>query len=302
MIKIAILGANGYIGKHLTYKLIQDESHELFLFDIHPDEDICKNYRQLDLSNPLSDEIRHILVSVDYLFFFSGLTGTIKSVERYEDFIKINELGLLSVLDILKQELKKPKIIFPSTRLVYKGNKNQPLEENAEKEFKTLYAINKYSCENYLAIYKNLFDIDYTIFRICVPYGNMLGNELSYGTLSHFFNKAVKGENITLYGDGSLKRTFTHIDDLTELLIKGAFNEGSSGETYNIGSPDSLSLLEVAGAISNIYDVQVDFTAFPIVDDKIESGDTIFDGSKLEKLLGYNYKHSFKAWIKQFKK
>lgn len=302
MSKIAILGANGYIGRHLTHKLIQEGAHELYLFDVQPNDEGSDNYEQLDLSKPISDEIKHALGSVDYMFFFSGLTGTIKSVDHYETFIKINELGLLSVLDILKAQVNKPKIIFPSTRLVYKGMDNQPLKEDAEKEFKTLYAINKFACESYLEIYKNLFDIDYTIFRICLPYGNMLGNELSYGTLSHFFNKAIMGENITLYGDGSLKRTFTHVDDLTELLIRGAFNEASSGQIYNIGSRDSLSLLEVATAIAKIYGVEVDFKEFPVVDKKIESGDTIFDGDKLEKLLVYDYKYSFKTWIKQFEK
>lgn len=300
--KIAILGANGYIGQHLVHKLKSEGNHELFLFDVHPKDNDIDNYEQLDLTKPLQDELKSKLKIVDYIFFFSGLTGTSKSIDKYQDFIQINELGLLAVLDFLKDEIKKPKIIFPSTRLIYKGHENLPLKESAEKEFKTIYAVNKFACERYLEIYKNMFEIDYTIFRICVPYGNMINNEFSYGTLSHFFNKALKGENIILYGDGSLKRTFTHIDDLTALLINGAFKEETSGEIYNIGSLDHLSLLEVATAIAELYGVRIEFKDFPLLDSKIESGDTIFDGEKLETLLNYKYRYSFKEWIKQFEK
>jgi UDP-glucose 4-epimerase len=300
MSNISILGANGYIGQHIAYKLASNGEHKINLFDIH-NKGIngSPDYQELDLSKRLSEVVKKKLANSDYIFFFSGLTGTFKSVEKFEDFIDVNEIGLLKVLDFLKDLTNTPKIIFPSTRLVYKGKKDLLLKEEDEKEFKTIYAINKFACEQYLEIFKNLYNIDFTIFRICVPYGNMIGSELSYGTLGHFLNKAKAKENINLYGDGSLKRTFSHVDDLTEILIKGAFNEHTSGEIFNIGG-DNLSLLNVAEAIADKYNVKVDFSEFPLVDEIIESGDTIFNGNKILSLLNYTYKHNFSLWINQF--
>ena len=83
------------------------------------------------------------------------------------------------------------KIVFPSTRLVYKG-KDEPLLENDTKEFKTIYSINKYACEQYLKMYSDVFDIRYCIFRICVPYGSLLDGVSSYGT-AEFFIEAFCG-------------------------------------------------------------------------------------------------------------
>lgn len=300
MNKIVILGANGYIGQHLAAKLLKLNDVELKLFDIQPESNVfdCE-YHQADLTGPLSDVLKLALQSANYLFFFSGLTGTYKSVQSYEQFIHVNELGLLNVLNLLSKNQAKPKLIFPSTRLVYKGQQNKLLKEDDEKEFKTVYAVNKIACENYLKIYQSLFNINYTVFRVCVPYGNMTSRDLSFGTLSHFVNRAAANQNIVLYGDGSLKRTFTHIDDLTNLVIEGAFSPNVINDVYNIGSNDNLSLYKVAEKIAGIYNVKVEFTDFPPVDLAIESGDTILDGTKLTDALNYTYKHSFNDWAMQ---
>jgi len=189
------------------------------------------------------------------------------------------------------------RIIYPSTRLVYKGIKNTPLKEGFEKESKTIYAKNKINCERILNDYQLQHKIDYTIFRICVPYGNLLGENYSYGTIGFFINKAIKGENITIYGDGSLKRTFTHVSDISEAIIKGIEHEQTKNKIYNIGSNDSLSLLEVANLVAKKYKVGVVFVDWPEEALKIESGDTIFNDEKLQKDINYKYKYSIKDWI-----
>ncbi|MBT2562758.1 NAD-dependent epimerase/dehydratase family protein [Pedobacter sp. ISL-64] len=298
MSKISILGANGYIGQHLAYNLLENHEHDIALFDVQARGKIKNElYEQLDLSSDISNNATKKLCDSDYIYFFSGLTGTYKSVEEYQNFININELGLLKVLDLIKDQITKPKIIFPSTRLIYKGKKGILLKEDDEKEFKTIYSINKFACESYLEIYRNLFGLDYTIFRICVPYGNMIGTELSYGTLGHFVNKAQNGQPISLYGDGNLCRTFTHVEDLTNILIIGGMVSDTNNKVYNIGGKDHLSLLDVATPIADFFNVTVNFIPFPEVDMLIESGDTMFDDSALMATIKYSYIHSFNDWM-----
>jgi len=298
--KVQILGSNGYIGKNFTHYLNSFGETNLQLFDVQPDSvhsDL--QYSTLDVSN--HSQISKIKFDSDFIFIFSGLTGTGTGFTKYEDYIKINEIGLLNILNSLKEQNYNGRIVFPSTRLVYKGIKDTPLREDAEKEFKTPYAINKYSCEQYLKMYNNLCGLKYTIFRICVPYGNLVGSEYSYGTVGFFLNNASKAKNISLYGDGSQKRTFSHVRDICKNIWDASNSEKALNNIYNIGG-EALSLFEAADIIAEKFNVKVDLTEWPEVDLKLESGDTIFDSGKLDKITGGNYDYNFYEWVQSLNK
>lgn len=282
MKRIAIIGACGYIGKHLV-KYLRDN------YNIDPDTyDIfgasLSNYKQVDLTD--KNSVNNIDLNVDYIFDFAGLTGTYVGFEKYELYNSINELGLLNLLDAIKSSPYRPKIIYPSTRLVYKGV-DKPLKEDDEKETKTIYAVNKLACEGILQAYKASFDIPYTVFRICIPYGNLLSSDYSFGTVGFFIKQAKSGNDITLYGGGDVKRTFTHMEDLCYQIVEGAFNPNSNGEIYNIGG-ETLSLKEAAEIIAEKYDSKVVSVPWPDRDLRIESGHTYFDDAKIRSLIKIN--------------
>ena len=110
------------------------------------------------------------------------------------------------------------------------------MTEEAKKETKTIYAVNKLACEGYLYAYRQSFDIPYTIFRICIPYGNLIEGDYSFGTVGFFLKMAQQRcKDITLYGGGHNKRTFTHMSDLCYQLIMASQKPESNGEIYNIG-------------------------------------------------------------------
>ena len=182
--------------------------------------------------------------------------------------------------------------------MVYKGVKDYPLKETAEKEAKTIYAQNKLACEQYLKMCQNYYGIDYTVFRIGVPYGNLLDDNYSYGTLGFFLDKVKNKEDITLYGDGSQKRTFTHVGDIAQIIVGSLAIDNMKNNIYNIGSNDNLSLIKVAQTIAHKYALGVDFVEWPEEALKIESGDTIFDDSKLQKSFTYLYQYKIEEWLK----
>lgn len=282
MMKITIIGANSYIARNLIFEIHQRKiDAELKLYDYADKQsDGENNYYQIDILNQKS--VSEIDFNCDILYMFVGKTGTIAGFDNYNEFIDINEKALLNVLNEYKNQNSSAKIIYPSTRLVYKGD-ILPLGENAEKEFKTVYAVNKYSCEQYLKMYENVFGVKYCIFRICVPYGNLLPGDLSYGTIGFMLNKAKNGENITLYGNGNARRTFTYIKDLCDILIDGAISEKCMNDVYNIGGKD-MSLKEIAQIIAKKYRVDIEYVECPNEQMKIETGDTVFDDSKLKEL------------------
>jgi UDP-glucose 4-epimerase len=286
-----VFGANGYLGRHIAYFLKQKNIDFIPTGSANKSIDNYANYQQIDITN--KTELQQLDFKVDYIFAFAGLTGTGKSKEEIERFTAVNEQGLSNLINCC-DGLEGVQIVFPSTRLVYKGVENTPLTEAAEKEAKTVYAKNKLVCEQLL---KDA-NVDATIFRICVPYGNLIDEIYSYGTIGFFISKAIKGENITIYGDGSLKRTFTHVRDISQCILNALKDTSSKNEVYNIGSTDNLSLLDVATLVAEKYKVKVEFVDWPEAALKIESGDTIFDGSKLNQLLNYKPEESLSKWVK----
>lgn len=295
MITSIIFGANGYIGRHLTHYLLQEGHNVIPLGLQETSVDKLINYQSIDITN--KEAVAKLDFDVDYIFIFAGITGTKAGFDHYQKYVKVNELGLLNILEHRKNTGGKAKIIFPSTRLVYKGNKDNLSDENAEKEAKTVYAQNKLACEGYLKMYANFYDIDYTIYRICVVYGNIFDDNYSYGTIGFFLSRAMNGNDITLYGQGEPKRTFSHVEDICQLIVHSIDHETTKNEIFNIGSHDNRDLLSVAQRIAKKYQVQVSFVDWPEEAEKLESGDTMFDGSKLQNLLNYNYKHQINNWI-----
>lgn len=279
MKRVALIGSKGYIGKHLEWYLKQRGFH-VDCYDIVSDD--TDGYYQLDITK--REQMNLVNLDVDYVYMFAGLTGTKASFDRYEEYYEINEIGLNHLLDAIRKSRFRPRVVYPSSRLVYKGAE-VALKECDEKEAKTLYAVNKLASEYLLNVYANMYDIPYTIFRICVPFGNMLGSDYSFGTIGFFIHQAKEKGLITLYGNGQTKRTFTSMEDLCSQIVQAVSKHESINQTYNVGGC-THTLLEVAVKIASLYDAHVKCVPFPEVDLRIESGSTYFDSLKLETLLG----------------
>ena len=295
MKKIAVLGANGYIARNLIYFLKKDYSdYELTLYGIESESvDHYENYKIVDMTD--RESVKKIDLTCDIIFMMVGRTGSTNGFEEYDSFLDINERTLLNLLSEYHNQGSKAKIVFPSTRLVYKG-KPGPQKENAEKEFKTIYAINKFACEQYLEQFHRVYGIQYSIFRVCIPYGTLVPEASSYGTAEFMLKKATNGENISLYGDGSVRRTLTYMGDLCKTLITGAISEKCINDIFNIGGED-YSLKEMAELIAKKYGVGIDYTPWPEVAQKIESGDTVFDSTKLDGIIGSLTTSRFSEWV-----
>ncbi len=292
--KAAIVGANSYIARNLLYVLKRRKPKcEVKLYDYtetHVDGE--SNYTKINILD--RESVSKIDMDCDAVFMFVGKTGSSEGFDNYGTFVNINEMGLLNLIDEYRRQKSGAKIIYPSTRLVYKGS-DKPLCEDAPKEFKTVYAINKFACEQYLEQYGRVYGVKYCIFRICIPYGTLIPGASSYGTVGFMLSRASAGENITLYGDGSARRTFTHIEDVCVNLIEGAFSDKCVNDVFNIGG-ENMSLKEAAELIAGEYGVKVENVPYPNIAEMIESGDTVFNAGKLTN-VGINQIHRFKDWI-----
>ncbi len=235
---------------------------------------------------------------MDAVFVFTGLSGTTTGFERHGDYIDVNEKGLVGILEMARGGGPGgPKVIFPSTRLVYRGVAGQALREDAEQDSLTIYAINKRAAEMYLETYRKVFGLRHAIFRICVPYADLLAGQYSYGTIGFFLGHARAGRDIPVYGDGRQRRTFTHIEDLTRQILLATVHPESDGRVYNVAGGDELSIREVAERIAARYHVQVRAAPWPARDLACESGDTVFDSTAIEALTDYSCLHRLDDWL-----
>ena len=295
MVDNVIIGANSYIARNFTNRLIKYYSNKSFL--LYGKED-CQvdgfdNYEKINILD--KNSLDNLDLNCKNIFMFVGKTGSAVGFEKYDEFIDVNQRSLLNLLDRYVKCKSNAKIVFLSTRLIY-GDKDGFHIETELPDLKSVYAVNKFACEQYLKIYNNVFGVKYVVLRLCIPYGSIIKGAGSYGTCGFMFKKAVNGEDITLFGNGNQKRTFTHIEDLTDILYNVAYNDNCINDIYNIGG-ERFSLLEVASFIADKYNVEVKHIDFPIIESKIESGDTVFDSSKLDSVIGNYYKHKFIDWL-----
>ena len=299
MKKIVIVGANSYIARNMTFVMKREKKYsdcEIKLYDREKTHiDGVENYKSVDILD--KESVDSIDFDCDIMYFFVGKTGSANGFDDFNIFIDVNEKGLLNLLNAYRNSHSKAKIIFPSTRLVYKG-KEGLLKEDDDKDFKTIYAMNKYACEKYLEQYHNFFDVKYCIFRICVPYGTLITGASSYGTAEFMIGKAEKGENISLYGDGLVRRTLIYMEDLCYALIEGGMNEKCINDVFNIGG-ENYSLKEIAQLVCKSYSVGIEYVEYPEIAQKIESGDTVFDDGKLQNICPIVYRTKFKEWCQQ---
>ncbi len=284
---IAVFGAQGYLGRHLAAHL-QAHGHRVDAFDLQP------------AAGPAFDVAdaaawARVDTDVDAVFFFAGMTGTHQGFEQYERYLAANELGLLHLLDHLRRRGHRPRVVFPSSRLVYRG-RPEPLPEDAPQESKTLHAANKRAGEAILQAYRAAFGIPTVVYRVCVPYGNLVGGSYSYGTIGAFIRMAKENGVISLFGGGTPRRTFTHVQDVCAQIAATALSPETEGQTYNVAG-EPFALAEVAGWIAERLGARVTSAPWPEKEWAIESGDTVFDDAKIRALLPAPLAFRLRDWI-----
>ena len=293
-----VCGASGYLGCNLCDYLLR-EGYSVTGIDVNawPSKQYDNlSFFQADLSDPaVYQGLKGLIHDDTSIFFLTGLSGTTRSFDNYAKYVAVNELSLLHLLDTLRKLGTKSRVIFPSSRLVYCGVTGKELPEDAQKESKTIYAVNKNACEAYLEAYHNAFGVDYRIMRLGVPYGNLTGQTYSYGTIGFFLSQAKQGE-ITLYGDGSLRRTFTHVEDVCRQFLALAETNETSYYVYN-SCGENYSLRDVAQIIANRFHAKITYRSFPALEQRLESGDTIFDGSRMHHILENPVNHNLADWL-----
>lgn len=287
MRKIAIIGANSSLAKSFIQYLERQSDMKVYLYGFHKYSNWKdKEYQCIDFSNP--ESIDQIDFSCDQVYFFSGLTGSVKGFEQYSDFLDVNEKNLIALLDGIVRNNGTCRVVYPSSRLVYKSV-GERLMEKSELEAKSIYAVNKIAAEQYLKVYSNAYGVDFTIFRIAIPFGSICNEKSDYGIVSVLKKQAEENGVITLYGRGDGYRTFTHVEDICNIFLNAVVHADTKNQIFNIGG-HRHSLKELAEIIAKQYGATVQEAEWPSLEGKTDVPEGWLDSKKLDSLLHINYK------------
>lgn len=295
--RVLVAGVNGYLGRHLARHLTLAGQSVVGFGSAAESRAPITRYVQGDISTPGLWEPH--LAGADRIFFFAGRTGTTASIDQADAFLLANELPLARLLTAVARSPYRPRIVFPSSRLYYRGRPGR-LAETDEPDFKTLYAVNKFACERMLELFARHHGVPFTVLRICVPYGNLLDGPRSHGTLGFLLDQVESRGRITLFGDGEQRRTFTHVADICEAVAEAASHPEARDRAFNVGGED-LSLREVAELICADRGARLELAPWPPRDALVESGDTVFDSSRLEAILGHGPRRSLRGWLQELR-
>jgi UDP-glucose 4-epimerase len=146
------------------------------------------------------------------------------------------------------------------------------------------YGIAKYSIEQDLVAAKKIFNLDYVIFRPHNVYGSRQNIWDRYrNVIGIFMYQLINNEPMTIFGDGTQIRAFSHIDDIVPALVKGITEDCLSGQIINVGGDESITINELASLISIVMQKEFRIVYLP---SRYEVKNAFSQHKKLQKLLG----------------
>lgn len=260
MRQITVLGADGFLGRHLITRLA-DEDVKIIAFDhfstlkkdpsyVHPfkkmqNVTICSG----DFLN--SDDIKQSIQGSDFVFHLISSTNPATSMNNPVVDIDTNIHGSVQLFKACVEAKIKKVIFFSSGGTVYGDIDSDNISENARLSPLSPYAIGKVTIEYYLEYFKRAQGLDYLTYRIANPYGpgqNIYGKQ---GVVPIFMRHFLEGKPITIYGDGEMVRDYIYIDDLLD-LIESTYDKTTLYTVYNVGSGHGSSVNDIVSAIEEV--------------------------------------------------
>jgi dTDP-glucose 4,6-dehydratase len=252
-LNILITGGAGFVCSHLADKLYQ-KGHDLILLDnllTGNKNNISHLLSNKNVSFVEHDVQNHIQIEdeIDFIFHFASAASPIAYQENPVNTLKAGSIGTINTLGLAK--VKKADYLLASTSEVYGDPEISPQNEdywgnvnpNGER---SMYDEAKRFAEAATATYSRTYNLNTKIVRIFNTYGPRM--KLNDGrVVTNFIVQALKGEDITVYGDGSQTRSFSFVDDTVNGII--ALMESSHNDVFNIGNPNEITINELASKI-----------------------------------------------------
>jgi UDP-glucose 4-epimerase len=242
--KITVTGGNGFIG-HILVRHLLNEGNEVKVIDIRP---IKFAHPKLEfVKKSILDNITKDIMGCDAVFHFAALLGVANSDKRPLDTMRINLEGSVNVFKSAIDAGVK-RMVYSSSSEVYGEPRELPIKEESVKGPVSTYGVSKLAAEIYAKAFNQESNADIRIARFFNVYGP--GQEQNW-VVPIFISKALKNEQIEVFGSGTQTRCFTYVEDIADGVMK-VFEKGRAGDAYNIGNSQPTTILELAKLIKEL--------------------------------------------------
>jgi UDP-glucose 4-epimerase len=293
--KVLVTGGSGFIGSHLVDVLL--ENHEVLIYDKE-----APRYSQKCDSVIADTGNLERLISVskgfDYIYHLAAEANVNKFFEN-PLYSNINTShNTLNVLECARRNYIN-RVLLASTEWIYgspEGNPDEFITEDTPyaQNPDHLYTSSKISAELFCKNYKTLYDVNYTVMRYGIPFGER-AREATVTPI--FINRILKNEEITIHGDGSQTRQFIYVRDLAEGNA-ACLNPKAENSIFNVNGREKISVLDIVKTLEEILNKKA---KIKFVEDRRGNFKGRFISSeKAENLLGWKPKYTYREAMEKY--
>lgn len=290
--KVLITGAAGFLGSHLCDRFIKEDYHVIAMDNL-----ITGDLRNIEHLFPLQHfeyyhhdvtKFIHIPGQLDYIMHFASPASPIDYLKIPIQTLKVGAMGTHNCLGLAKD--KRARILVASTSEVYGDPQVHPQTEEYWGNVnpvgpRGVYDEAKRYMESITMAYHTYHNVETRIVRIFNTYGPRM--RLNDGrALPAFIGQALRGEDLTVFGDGSQTRSFCYVDDLIEGIYRLLHSDYAM--PVNVGNPNEISLKDFAEEVLKLTNASVNITYkdLPVDDPKQRKPDI----TKARQMLGWEPK------------
>ena len=307
MLNILVTGGAGFMGSHLSHELLNQGHHVTVLDDLSGGfiDNVSKDARFVQGSINDVALVNQLFVDgrFDYVFHLAAYAA-----EGLSHFIKRfnynnNLIGSVNLINASINTGVKC-FVFTSSIAVYGSSPELPMSEETAARPEDPYGIAKLAVEQELRVCKEMFGLDYIIFRPHNVYGEKQNIGDKYrNVVGIFMNQLLQGQPMTVFGDGNQTRAFSYIGDVVPIMAEAIQVPEAYNQIFNIGADQPFSVNELATAVARAMGVVPVITHLPARSEVVHA---YSDQEKAQRTFGKRELHSLDeglkrmaAWVKE---
>ena len=258
--RVLITGGAGFIGSHIVDALVT-EGHEVAVVDnlsagIDRTVNPAATVYNVSVSDPGALEDVFARVRPEVVNHHAAQISVRRSMADPASDAQVNVVGSINLLELCVKH-NVPKFIFASSGATYSEPRYIPMDESHPVRPQSAYGVAKYTVENYIRLFSDVYGLKYKVFR----YGNIFGPgqnpEGEAGVVAIFTRQMLGGVQPTIYGDGSKTRDYVFVEDVVKANLL-AMSDAGDDEIFNIARGVEVSDFEVFDAVRQATGVSVE--------------------------------------------
>lgn len=252
---VLVTGGAGFIGRHLAAAF--DETYDVSVLDsrFSAQKQFPDSIRTIEADVRDEDAVSAAVADTDIVLHEAALVSVGTSIKNPKQSHTINASGTLNVLEAARKH--DARVVVASSAAVYGHPEETPIPETHPLEPTSPYGLDKLVADHYTRMYYDLYGLETIALRYFNVYGPGQSGGDYAGVIEIFLEQATSGGPITVNGDGQQTRDFVHVEDVIQ-ANRLAADTDAVGEAYNVGTGESITILELAELVRTIVDESVD--------------------------------------------